>query len=543
MERETLLKQLGSISETYVLEAADIASSERPERQERRGSVWFRLRTSPLPAVCLGFVVALVVIAAIVRASWTSPETPEGTEGRLPGASLSGTDLIYTPPVDAPEEDAELIAQGYTAQIGRIVRHTGGYFFVWQDSSGRWDFTVLTKGFGQTDAIPDDLNNGDLVRVYYQYIQKTYPSSMPVYRAELLQRGQLDLVDGATLGNIMVLSGDMEMGAGWAICFDNIQTGRLYRMGNEWFLIREDKDGNQTGYCYLRSVSWLDLGLADDFQTGDRVEVSGGFFYYTDPPILPTYRVTLLERGDESDIDPDILRKLTDWGDLKLEGGTLPPFESATEPETEPKNEPETEPLPTGYTKTVGRILRRTNGSYYLISEDGGSVVCIGSALSGVNVIPDDLHNGDLVRVYHMGLLESYPVQMPVYRLDLIREGTLTEITNIKSVLNRIITGIEFDVDVTGRLYRDEANDLWYLFWTDDEGHTTGRFNLLYDYLVADADFANFQTGDLVTVSGDNYLESDPPILPAFYMTLLERGDKNDIDPEHLAWLINYPTE
>lgn len=531
MARETLLKQVGDISEAYVLEATDIASSERPERQERRGGFWFRLRTSPIPAVCLGFVVALVVIAVIVRAGWASPETPVGTEGGLPGASLSGTDLIYTPPVDAPEEDAELIAQGYTAQIGRIVRYTGGYFFVWQDSYGRWDFTVLTKGFGQTDAIPDDLNNGDLVRVYYQYIQETYPSSMPVYRAELLQRGQLGLVDGTTLGNIMALSGDMEMGAGWAICFDNIQTGRLYRMGNEWFLIREDKDGNQTGYCYLRSASWLDLGLADDFQTGDRVEVSGGFFYYTDPPTLPTYRVTLLERGNESDIDPDILRKLTDWGDLKLEGGTLPPLVIATEP------------LPTGYTETVGHILRRTNGSYYLVPEDGGSVVCIGSALSGVNVIPDDLHNGDLVRVYHMGLFESDPVQMPVYLLDLIREGTLTEITNIKSVLNRIITGIEFDVNVTGRLYHDEANGLWYLFWTDDEGHTTGRFDLLYDYFVGDADLANFQTGDLVTVSGGGYLGSDPPILPAFYITLRARGIEVDIDPEHLAWLKNDLTE
>lgn len=543
MARETLLKQVGDISETYALEAADIASSERPERQERRGGFWFRLRTSPIPAVCLGFVVALVVIAAIVRAGWASPETPVGTEGGLPGASLSGTDVNDTPPVDAPEEDAELIAEGYTAQIGRIVRYTGGYFFVWQDSYGRWDFTVLQRGFGQTDAIPDDLNNGDLVRVYYQYIQETYPSSMPVYRAELLQRGQLDLVDGATLGNIMALSGDLEMGAGWAICFDNIQTGRLYRMGKEWFLIREDKDGNQTDYCYLRSASWLDLGLADDFQTGDRVEVSGGFFYYTDPPILPTYRVTLLERGDESDIAPDILQKLTDWGDLKLEGGTLPPFESATEPETEPKNEPETDPLPMGYTKTVGRILRRTNGSYYLIPEDGGSVVCIGSALSGVNVIPDDLHNGDLVRVYHMGLFESYPVQMPIYRLDLIREGTLTEITNIKSVLNSIITGIEFDVNVTGRLYHDEANDLWYLFWTDDEGHTKKRVDLLYDYLVGDADLANFQTGDLVTISGDGYLESEPPILPAFCITLRARGTEADIDPEHLAWLKNDLTE
>ena len=551
MERETLLKQLGSISETYVLEAADIASSERPERQERRGSFWFRLRTSPLPAVCLGFVVALVVIVAIVRASWTSPETPVGTEDGMPGASLSETDVIYTPPVDAPEEDAALIAQGYTARIGRVVRFTGGYFFVWQDNSGRWDFTVLKNGFGQTDAIPDDLGNGDLVRVYCQYIEESFPSQMPVCRAELLERGELGLVNRDVLGNIMALSGDDEMGAGWAIRFDNIQTGRLYRMEKEWFLICEDKDGKQTGYCYLRSGSGLDRGLSEDLRTGDRVEVSGGFFYYTDPPILPTYRVTLLERGDEGDIDPAILRELTDWGDLKLNGGTLPPFVSATEPEAEPETEPETEPLPEGYTVTVGRTLRRTNGSYYFISENGGDLVDLASAISGFNPIPDDLHNGDLVRVYHMGIPESYPALLPVYRLELIREGALTEITNIKSVLNGIIgethhgsgTGFEFDVNVTGRLYHDEANGLWYLFWTDDEGHTTRRIDLLYDYLIADADFANFRTGDLVTVSGGSYLGSDPPILPVFYVTLLERGDKTDIDPEHLAGLANYPTE
>lgn len=77
ISRETLLRQLGDIPEIYILEAADALAVAAPASDSRTGAenparrgrdLWWRIRTSPAFAICIGFIVALAAIVAILRA-------------------------------------------------------------------------------------------------------------------------------------------------------------------------------------------------------------------------------------------------------------------------------------------------------------------------------------------------------------------------------------------------------------------------------------------------------------------------------------------
>lgn len=89
--------------------------------------------------------------------------------------------------------------------------------------------------------------------------------------------------------------------------------------------------------------------------------------------------------------------------------------------------------VPTEYIPQLGRIIRTTGGIYLFAAEEDGvlskgdfAVLSDGFGQSGV--IPANLHNGDLVRVYGLHVRESYPAQMPVYRVELVDRGMLEQV-------------------------------------------------------------------------------------------------------------------
>ena len=71
ISRETLLRQLGDIPEIYILEAADALAVSAPASDSRTGAenparrgrdLWWRIRTSPAFAICIGFIVSSVSV-------------------------------------------------------------------------------------------------------------------------------------------------------------------------------------------------------------------------------------------------------------------------------------------------------------------------------------------------------------------------------------------------------------------------------------------------------------------------------------------------
>ena len=333
ISRETLLRQLGDIPEIYILEAADALAVSAPASDSRTGAenparrgrdLWWRIRTSPAFAICIGFIVALAAIVAILRAGrgGTTPDygfNPAGT----PSGSLWGeTDAMFTRQ-EKPEDTRAAVPPEYSPCLGRVVVTDGSrMLFVPEDEpalKGCW-YYVLESGFGQSDAIPEGLHSGDLVRVYWQYVREVYPPQMPVYRVELIERGRYQDIsrearDAIASGEVIVREEETETAEPTVHEEGNMMTGRIWRAGDAVFFIPEDENGqlSMTEFCLLRDGASGVILLPGTLQTGDRVRVPRGAFLYSDPPILVLKRApVLVEHGTEDSIDPVIRQQVTD---------------------------------------------------------------------------------------------------------------------------------------------------------------------------------------------------------------------------------------
>lgn len=321
ISRETLLRQLGDIPEIYILEAADALAVSAPASDSRTGAenparrgrdLWWRIRTSPAFAICIGFIVALAAIVAILRAGrgGTTPDYGFNPAGAPSGSLWVETDAMFTRQ-EKPEDTRAAVPPEYSPCLGRVVvTDGGGMLFVPEDEpalKGCW-YYVLESGFGQSDAIPEGLHSGDLVRVYWQYVREVYPPQMPVYRVELIERGRYQDIsrearDAIASGEVIV----REEGS--------MMTGRIWRAGDAVFFIPEDENGqlSMTEFCLLRDGASGVILLPGTLQTGDRVRVPRGAFLYSDPPILVLKRApVLVEHGTEDSIDPAIRQQVTD---------------------------------------------------------------------------------------------------------------------------------------------------------------------------------------------------------------------------------------
>lgn len=321
ISRETLLRQLGDIPEIYILEAADALAVSAPASDSRTGAenparrgrdLWWRIRTSPAFAICIGFIVALAAIVAILRAGrgGTTPDYGFNPAGAPSGSLWGETDAMFTRQ-EKPEDSRAAVPPEYSPCLGRVVVTDGSrMLFVPEDEpalKGCW-YYVLESGFGQSDAIPEGLHSGDLVRVYWQYVREVYPPQMPVYRVELIERGRYQDIsrearDAIASGEVIV----REEGS--------MMTGRIWRAGDAVFFIPEDENGqlSMTEFCLLRDGASGVILLPGTLQTGDRVRVPRGAFLYSDPPILVLKRApVLVEHGTVDSIDPAIRQQVAD---------------------------------------------------------------------------------------------------------------------------------------------------------------------------------------------------------------------------------------
>ena len=260
---------------------------------------------------------ALAAIVAILRAGrgGTTPDYGFNPAGAPSGSLWGETDAMFTRQ-EKPEDTRAAVPLEYSPCLGRVVVTDGSrMLFVPEDEpalKGCW-YYVLESGFGQSDAIPEGLHSGDLVRVYWQYVREVYPPQMPVYRVELIERGRYQDISrearDAIASDAIAIMVPIVREEG------NMMTGRIWRAGDAVFFIPEDENGqlSMTEFCLLRDGASGVILLPGTLQTGDRVRVPRGAFLYSDPPILVLKRApVLVEHGTVDSIDPAIRQQVTD---------------------------------------------------------------------------------------------------------------------------------------------------------------------------------------------------------------------------------------
>ena len=385
ISRETLLRQLGDIPEIYILEAADALAVPAPASDSRTGAenparrgrdLWWRIRTSPAFAICIGFIVALAAIVAILRAGrgGTTPDYGFNPAGAPSGSLWGETDAMFTRQ-EKPEDSRAAVPPEYSPCLGRVVvTDGGGMLFVPEDEpalKGCW-YYVLESGFGQSDAIPEGLHSGDLVRVYWQYVREVYPPQMPVYRVELIERGRYQDIS------------------------------------------REARDAIASGEVIVRE---------EETETAEPINSEAE----TEPtePTVPEAETEPTEpTAPEAETEPT--------EPTVHEEGTEPTEPTAPEAETYP-TEPEPIVREEGNMMT-GRIWRAGDAVFFIPEDENGQLsmtefCLLRDGASGVILLPGTLQTGDRVRVPRGAFLYSDPPILVLKRAPvLVEHGTVDSI-------------------------------------------------------------------------------------------------------------------
>ena len=381
ISRETLLRQLGDIPEIYILEAADALAVSAPASDSRTGAenparrgrdLWWRIRTSPAFAICIGFIVALAAIVAILRAGrgGTTPDYGFNPAGAPSGSLWGETDAMFTRQ-EKPEDTRAAVPPEYSPCLGRVVvTDGGGMLFVPEDEpalKGCW-YYVLESGFGQSDAIPEGLHSGDLVRVYWQYVREVYPPQMPVYRVELLERGRYQDIS------------------------------------------REARDAIASAEVIVRE---------EETETAEPINSEA-----ETEPTEPTVR-----EAETEPAEPTVPEAETYPTEPTVhEEGTEPTEPTAPEAETYP-TEPEPIVREEGNMMT-GRIWRAGDAVFFIPEDENGQLsmtefCLLRDGASGVILLPGTLQTGDRVRVPRGAFLYSDPPILVLKRAPvLVEHGT-----------------------------------------------------------------------------------------------------------------------
>lgn len=180
---------------------------------------------------------------------------------------------------------------------------------------------------GEEGEVPtDSLKTGDKIEVDIGEIAASYPGFARIYGLRLIEAGDVsNIADKALL--------DLEDCCIHAVIGEKTEqpsitrySGYFVRTETECFLVPADKYGLLSGTDILKihpatefesfDVSGVSL---DGFKTGDRIWVDVMLVQELYPPIAPIFGTALIEEGDISNIDQEVLSKLSELGYTAVE--------------------------------------------------------------------------------------------------------------------------------------------------------------------------------------------------------------------------------
>ena len=223
----------------------------------------------------------------------------------------------------------------FNNEIGRITgyymrSYTDFIIFEQSHASSRPDRHIETYyapteiyfAEGEEGEVPmDSLKTGDKIEVDIGEIAASYPGFARIYGLRLIEAGDVsNIADQALL--------ELEDCGIHAVIGEKTEqpsvmrySGYFVRTETECFLVPADKYGMLSGTDILKihpaaefetfDVSGVSL---DGFKTGDRIWVDVMLVQELYPPIAPIFGTALIEEGDISNIEQDILSRLSELG-------------------------------------------------------------------------------------------------------------------------------------------------------------------------------------------------------------------------------------
>lgn len=177
---------------------------------------------------------------------------------------------------------------------------------------------------GEEGEVPmDSLKTGDKIEVDIGSIAASYPGQARIYGLRLIESGDVSNIADKALLQLEDCGIHAVIGEKTEQPLVTHHSGYFVRTETECFLLPEEKYGMLSGIDLLKIHTASDAEAAgfdisgvslDGFKTGDRIWIDVMLVQELYPPISPIYGAALIENGDISDIDQNVVSKLEELG-------------------------------------------------------------------------------------------------------------------------------------------------------------------------------------------------------------------------------------
>lgn len=216
---------------------------------------------------------------------------------------------------------------GYYLRTDRCDMIIAEQSFTEQDGSTKtiYEPIVIYFGEGEEGGVSfDSLKTGDKIEVDVELVMTTYPGRAQIYDLRSIGSGDVSNIGNETLLNLEDMGYHAVIGKKTEQPFITHHSGYFVRTETDCFLIPSEEYGTLANIDLLKIYPADEMGAPpnfdmsgvslDGFNTGDRIWVDIMLVQELYPPLSPVCGAALIETGDISAIDPNVISKLDELG-------------------------------------------------------------------------------------------------------------------------------------------------------------------------------------------------------------------------------------
>lgn len=260
----------------------------------------------------------LLLSAVLLSACSKSENSPDvsGTAATIYTSYEEAAETDFTTLSAASNEDTDDYMEIWSIE-GYYMRSSGGDMLIWEESDGYNSAAIIYFEGEEHGEIPmDSLKTGDRIEIDLKLIMETYPSLIPLYGLRLLESGDISDIDDSMLLNLESMGYHAVIGENTEEPLITRHSGYFVRTDTDCFLVPSEQYGmlSEIDILKINPAPFVEEISLDGFNTGDRLWVDIMLIQELYPPVAPIYGTALIENGNISDIDGDVVSRLTELG-------------------------------------------------------------------------------------------------------------------------------------------------------------------------------------------------------------------------------------